>query len=471
MKPTDDTGKKGTISIKTGGSIRHIAKKEYRVDAKKTTHNAAKSFQQKSGKEKTIRNEDKVTQVKPKSHGQINIIKLDGPFDENNRKVTLLEKEKYYIYRVVFDRKPSKLELNKLKWAHQYDEDKPEELPEPTGKGWVSIKNKICQINKPDKVRMYAYFKEPEKRISVETPVLYTEAIMVAAANDHEATSGNKLMFIAQAVRTLLINKSSFDKATLVYFTQGYNNEEVSAVKKSLSNKYTDKEIKYLPVSTVNELIQYINKDIVNRRIKTIHFYSHGLPSKITFYLRGSLLRNIDGFQTLSYDDIKKIKRNNFLNDAIIYSYACRTGNAQENPAQNDFTPYYTVTYFSGKADFTERYAKESDAQRRYSELKTNFSTVFLGRAMNKPEDIHIERSLAQKLANHLNLVVWAYLTRSDYSATWLNWEKSPTRSKIKDTTVEWGHGHLAIWQDGSHALWDSNGALQPVKAGTTPWD
>ncbi|MCS3870643.1 hypothetical protein J3D55_003559 [Chryseobacterium ginsenosidimutans] len=353
----------------------------------------------------------------------------------------------------------------------KYDDGTLKNLKDVSCKGYKEITHKVLGSNDSSKLRMYAFFKAPNENASVKVDIIVLcDAIMVVGSELHEPTYGNKMRFFAQAVRTLLLNKNKWKKVCLIYFNYiksldetSYNQAEINEVKKSLISKYTNLEIDYVQISNVSEMINKING---YQNIKFLHFYSHGMPSKITFGL-GHIGKNIDGPETFTFPEINKINKKIFSKDAQVHSYACRTGNDQKDVMQDDFTSYYTLQYFAGKADFTEKHLTKESAQRRYTELKRGFSNVYLYEPSIFPSDIHSEQSLAQKLANYLGISVFAFKTRSDYQPTWHgNFKKI----EINDKNVEKG-GFLGykIWQDGDHAVWNSTGAINGVKGGDTP--
>lgn len=101
----------------------------------------------------------------------LRVMKLDGPYDENGKKVTILEKEKWYNYKVIqFNRAPKGSEIKNLRWANQYDDNKIDTyFPTVIGKKEVSfrIPNKAIV----SKFTVYAYFKQPTISVSVSTYV------------------------------------------------------------------------------------------------------------------------------------------------------------------------------------------------------------------------------------------------------------------------------------------------------------
>jgi hypothetical protein len=451
-----------------GNIIRNVFGKSYK-EAESITKDASKgALDFKSPKEATFHGKEggkKFNEYKAKKDTlpvRVLTVKCYEDF-ECKKEVTIIEKEKKYFYKVIqYNRKPTKAELKNLKWGIQYDDGKIADAPQVTGEEKIS--HFVSTTQQISKVRAYAYFKAPNKNASAEIEIeTICDAIMVVGSELHEPTYGNKMRFFAQAVRTLLLNKDKWKKVSLIYFNykNKYNAAEINEVKKSLSS-YSVKDIEFISITTVSEMINKINS---YKKIKMLHFYSHGMPSKITFGL-GHVAENIDGAQTFTFSDISKLKKNVFDKIAQIHSYACRTGNAQKNPMQDDFTPYYTIHYFAGKADFTEKHLTKESAQKRYIELKRGFTNVYIYEPSTSPSEIHSEQSLAQKLASHTGISVFAYKTRSDYQPTW---HGNLKKIEIPDESVEKGWFGAKFWQDGDNALWNSTGALNGVKGGSTP--
>lgn len=328
------------------------------------------------------------------------------------------------------------------------------------------------------------------------------EAIMVVAANFHNPTKGNKMMFFAHAVRTIrneFLNGGEpteqcvdINKTTLIYFKQGYNDAEIAAVKKSVKNY----NVEFIPISTFQEIIDYINKPMYyevkkkengkekirkyKREIRLIHFYSHGKPSKIPFaYEMDGENANIDGPQTLSVDNVENIKPDNFSPNATIYSFACRTANVSY---EDDFTPRYSLKWKETEVHYV---GKEGTEKQTLISRSLSFDTKeerseyikengFLGNDYSisqlTADDAHPENSLAQKLADHLNITVYAYISRTNYGGTFNdhgNKEIQKEYIDIPDKSVEKGGYGLKLWQ--KHALWHPKGAVNPVIGGDTP--
>ncbi|MCL9805317.1 hypothetical protein NAT51_07280 [Flavobacterium amniphilum] len=458
----------GKITI-IAKNIKGNANGSVRYDAKKISNISGGAFTQ-NGETSGLNHVGNTT---PKEGVGIKIVKLEGPFDDAGKQVKNVKVGEFCTFKATPSRKPIAVEIPSLKWALKPDD---KEQYQVKGAGIYNrlIDNKIViKLRMPameEKVKVYAFYNKPSETVCVEAKILSTcDAVMVVGSELHEPTYGNKMRFFAQAVRTLLLNSNKWKKVSLIYFNYveplektSYNKGEIDEVKKSLSSKYDNSKIDFVPVKNITEMINKINS---YEDIQQLHFYSHGMPSKITFGL-GHITANVDGPQTFTFSEISKIKKNVFAKNAQIHSYACRTGNAQKNVSQNDFTPYYTVMYFAGKADFSENFTNRELAQKRYGQLKKSFSNVYFIEPSVSPSDARPKESLAQKMANQMGISVFAYITRSDYQPTWHgNFQKI----EIDDETVEKGWFGAKFWQDGDHALWNATGAINGVKGGTTP--
>jgi 2-hydroxychromene-2-carboxylate isomerase len=99
----------------------------------------------------------------------LRVVKLDGPFEEKGQKVTVLEKEKWYIYKVVqFNRGAKEYEIKDLKWATKFDN-------QPLNTGYSNIrrlKEVKFNIDKEfnfTKFVVYAYFEKHIDEVSIES--------------------------------------------------------------------------------------------------------------------------------------------------------------------------------------------------------------------------------------------------------------------------------------------------------------
>ncbi|WP_306353369.1 hypothetical protein [Flavobacterium sp. '19STA2R22 D10 B1'] len=108
------------------------------------------------------------------------IKKIEGPFDENNKKVNVVEKGTWYTYKITqFNRTPKEKELKNIKWASQYDDGAIKEIKDVTNKGYKEIKHMLKGDNTSTKLRIYAFCKASNKQVSVEAEIKVLEPIII----------------------------------------------------------------------------------------------------------------------------------------------------------------------------------------------------------------------------------------------------------------------------------------------------
>lgn len=258
-----------------------------------------------------------------------------------------------------------------------------------------------------------------------------TPELIAVAGSQHDVRSANKMMFIGQAVRELSdFKRSNPDKLiTLIVFTQAYNQTMLSAAR----NSAADLGASFVTVSSVQMLIEYLNQGLDRRQspIEHLSVFSHGVPQQIAFGYelpeQATLSLNVLNFHQISPSA--------FAPTATVESYACRTGMGNR--------PDYRI----------------EEAVQLYPQ--TN-------------------ESLAQLMANHLQLTVRAYIRRSDYKNTWGSFAErrmgnlcgiSDNAAPAEDWCNRWER--LAKERRESHELnnftYHSTGAINPVISGDTP--
>jgi hypothetical protein len=376
-----------------------------------------------------------VTHNKPKTPKltDLKVTKVEGPFDKDGKLVTIVKKGEFFTYKATPSRKPTVSEVILLKWATKNDNGKVKELTGVSSHNQLSKEGKIIigiAINEDcEKAKVYAYFKKANNSASVLTDVEIIEVILIVGTEQHSQTYGNKLMFPAQAVREIKENYKKTKKVTVIIFTDGFNSLQLSTIEKD--SKKINSMVNFKEINSVTSLINYINKgDSVNSRNKVkigvIKIFSHGLPSILDFGLDGSN----ENTQRFQISHVAMLKIESFSKRPEIYSYACRTGNADSN--------WMNTSY--GK----------------------NWSTIV------KPKE-----SLAQKLSDHLDAKVFAFIRRSNYTSTWL--DKGDENYKSKYVTIEDEEVSNPInpkdwfrkgWDD---SLWNPDGAYAKPTVGDTP--
>lgn len=219
--------------------------------------------------------------------------------------------------------------------------------------------------------------RTPQKSASrrVATPNPLTPELIAVAGSQHDNSSGNKMMFVGQAVFELAMFKRYRPdrKRTLVMFTPAYTPEMLEKARESAEGYGAT----FVSVTNLEELIAYLNTghDRQQSPIEHLSLYSHGVPQRVAF---GYELP-ADEAMSLNVLNYNQISPSAFLATAQLDSYACRTGmsNRPDWPVEEG-VQFYPQT----------------------------------------------NESLAQLLANHLRIMVRAYIRRSDYRETWGSFEQ-----------------------------------------------
>ncbi|MEO8234259.1 MAG: hypothetical protein ABI549_02490 [Flavobacterium sp.] len=388
----------------------------------------------------SVKGEEKgVSFQKPKSYKpktDLLVTKVEGPYDEKDKLVKVVKKGFFYTYKASLSREPKPEEIKMLRWASKNDDGKTNELSGVSTHNAL-VKDKIIigiAVNQDcDKVRIYAYYKKEDEKASVVTDVENIEILLIVGTEQHSQTYGNKLMFPAQAVREVRESYKHNKKVTIVIFTDGFNALELSTIEKD--SKKINSLVNFKKINSITQLISYINNgEGSNTRDKVkvgiVKIFSHGLPSILDFGLDGSNSKS----QRFEISHIAKLKVDSFTKKAEIYSYACRTGNADDR-----------LVAYSDNYEYEQDWVK-----------------------IVKPEE-----SLAQKLSDHLDARVHAFLRRSNYTSTWV--EGGDESYKKKYITIEDEEVSNPInpkdwfrkgWDD---ALWNPEGGYSKPASGKTP--
>ncbi|MTH16639.1 hypothetical protein [Flavobacterium sp. LC2016-01] len=366
----------------------------------------------------------------------IRITKVEGPFDASDNLVDKIELGKSYTFKATPTRKPTITEIPLLKWAIKLDDSKKEIIAGVASFNKLENKKIIIalKINHDfEKARIYAFYQKPDDIVSTDLNLQQIEIILVAGTEQHSQTYGNKLMFPAQAVREIRQNYAHYKHATIIVFKDGFTEMELSIIKRDARN--WNKTLYFKKINSIKELLDYINKgDATVKRsdvkIGVMKIFSHGLPSILDFGLDG---KN-SSTQQFGIDNVTSLVKDSFTLNPIIYSYACRTGNSDNRIVT--LNPSYKY-----------------DAE----EIK-----------LVKPKE-----SLAQKLSDHLDASVYAYLRRSNYNPTWLDGGDLEYKKKyitIEDEEVSNPLNPKDWFRKGwDEALWNSNGAFTLPRSGDSP--
>ncbi|QOG89111.1 hypothetical protein HUE46_03320 [Flavobacterium columnare] len=162
---------KGNVFLTTGGN--------FKVHSKENIENHSQQQVIQKGVDKGV------THNKPKSATltDLKIIKVEGPFDENDKLMDKIGFEKFYTYKATPSRKPTEAEVKLLKWATKNDDEKIKELGGVASNNQLSKDGKIiiniAINNECEKARVYAFYKKASDSISVNVTMLEPLIIFV----------------------------------------------------------------------------------------------------------------------------------------------------------------------------------------------------------------------------------------------------------------------------------------------------
>lgn len=266
--------------------------------------------------------------------------------------------------------------------------------------------------------------------ITMHAPTPVREHIAVIAGQFDEG-AGNKMMFAAQAVRYLrkqqdkVLNSRAVTQPifTLIMVKDSYNTAHISAVQKSVDRF----AFNFHQISSVDELISYLNTR-QESKVQWLGIFSHGVTFKVEL---GYQLPRKEQL-SLNLSNYKNISPAVFATTARIELCSCRAGMGNPSDLQvRDITaPIAEAGETIGKlpiggvqilSSLTSKGAEL--VEQRYGDTMIEDSVQF---------DPQPENSLAQKMANHYQIPVRAFITRSDYDGTWGTWSD---RRKYKALT------------------------------------
>jgi len=380
--------------------------------------------------------------------------KVEGPFDEENKLIETTEVGKTYIFKATEFEKSTLSPIKNIWWAEQIDEGEICDLETNKDNLYLDDDKNVCfkyKIETEKPIRIYAYGSKPLEEISVLVNKVIKETILIVGTEQHSTNSANKLMFPAQAVREVRENFSDTPVLEVLIFKDGYTENQLKAFSNAVL--FFNKEARIIEINEVEELINFINEGTTNsnknstyrnsRKISEIKVFAHGYVRDKTN--EGVIAFGLDGKnankQELDNKVFNKIDKNVFLtnNESHFYSYACRTGIGVSSEIVND-------------------------------PLKSN--------------------SLAQKISNHSQIIVHAYMKRSLYADTWGTQNHRDTyisdndkgesfienlKTDIKDMIADDPNDmnsfalYIATEKNIDGAIWNTQGAYLPVKAGDYP--
>ena len=195
----------------------------------------------------------------------------------------------------------------------------------------------------------------------------------------------SKLMFVHQAIRTIRLGL--IYKWIVLLCSEGYTENQLEHIKETvtnITNKAGEKIVLNCHmISSLDDIISYINSlSAKKQKIETLYFYAHGVVKEILPWMK--LKKGIP----IDENFFKKLKKESFVKGAVVKSYACRTGLGNPNIDQDRIIKKEGKTSF----DRGEQYIIELP--------------------------LLLLESLASRISAVLNVTVYAYLRRTEYSDT-----------------------------------------------------
>ncbi len=166
------------------------------------------------------------------------------------------------------------------------------------------------------------------------------ENVVVVGAENHSETTGNKLMFMVQAIRQIRKYKDMSGEATnVLLFSHGYTEKQIKTFERVAKFYGVNNVVK---ISNVDEVVNYINskdaktvslsQERENDPISNMDAFSHGLPGRITFDFDGGVDNTNLTIEKVNQIDPKAFGKDPSTGAAPIFSsYACRTGTPDDD--------------------------------------------------------------------------------------------------------------------------------------------
>ncbi|WP_025740810.1 MULTISPECIES: hypothetical protein [Aquimarina] len=412
---------------------------------------------------------------------------------------------KEYVFSVAeFNKDLSNADKEKVEWAWKKEGGEIQYFEKQgyiDDQGNVSKKISFDKNLAGEKVYVMPFLEEPDPSVSVIiqvlTPVLAKEILLITGTEKESETFGNKLMFMAQTVREVKVNYPDQKYLTVLYYPDDYSSEQIGAFKEAILN-FNDKT-DIIEIDTRQKMIDYINTKTIDASINdrelpnddndivqigTLKIFSHGMPSRFTFGLGWPIvpveINNVD--QEFNKTHVPLLQKEAFAADAELYSFACRSGN--NSTARSFVGPGYNVEYYPinprSLITTTKFFETRAEAQRFYDDKNSGLiaKAIRIEEVPTPFEQAKPQESLAQDIANHLDIKVYTYLVRSNYADTWKDNGDEIYKAQYEYYEDEDAHNPLnpkdwvrAYRSSGGwdEVIWNPQGAYGPVKAGYTP--
>lgn len=289
-------------------------------------------------------------------------------------------------------------------------------------------------------------------RAVVSTKVPKTENIIFIGSEFEYNNFWLKNMFIAAAY-PFVKNKSKFrecDKVTIAYVDYGYTRLEKLAIEGLKDEIKFTKNITFVALKTKSKVIELLNADRENYKIKDLAFFCHGLNGKITLNYSGR--PNID----LTNSDINTIGNTNFLSSARASSYACRTGMSDDLKFRTQGS-FNNISEANPDSSFAQLFANRHNIDFYAFHKRTLYSNI-----LNPKDDAE---KISEDLKNKRTI------SSSDIISILENYEALLHAELGESSKNMWGwipRGAVAEGTNG-YSLWRKGGGLRIPVAANTP--
>ncbi|MFT6604852.1 MAG: hypothetical protein ACJA2X_000028 [Halocynthiibacter sp.] len=271
--------------------------------------------------------------------------------------------------------------------------------------------------------------------------------VVIVGTEQYYNTYGNKMMFWAPAVRKML-NQGLVrlpNHFFVLHFSDGYSSDCVTAVNaaKDTANATWRNNVQYVECSSIDDVFDFFDTGIVEKsgcdgvKIERVDIYAHGIRDDVSFGFYGSN----SSTQSLNGNNYSQLSVDHLSPECRIWSYACRTGNG--------------------------------DTRRRSDLPGFTYSDAALARP---------ENSLAQKLADHTQRDVLAWLTRTYYGGIFNDRGDTGFRSAFVDLADSNSSGRTSNFfgeafnrlspfheEKAGLVLWNTNGSKGEIVGASTP--
>jgi len=313
-----------------GKGIEEITQSDYRMDAYDNITNYGGGGMQQNGTANGVVN------AKNDVIDALLVAKLEGPLDDDGKKVEKPQENQRYWFKATFNRSATLQEIKTLKWSFTVENGQMH--PITTNYSTITEGGQTLQVKLPFReIRLFAYFQRPIRQISLELKTADKEVFIIIGTEQDEANAANKLMFPAQAVRTIRMQYKTHEHLKVLMFTDRYTEASIKAVEDAV--KLHNSKAVFSRINSTDELLQKFNEgDIQFRKITHIYAYAHGNfennKSVIQFGYKGVNQAR----QVFSIDSFNQINKELFLteNQTAFYSYACRTGAGVDSESASD---------------------------------------------------------------------------------------------------------------------------------------